>query len=153
MRVQTLPSDRVAAAIVASLLLIVACSGTSSNVPPVIPPADGARIVVPRSGQNDVHPVPADSFQAEFDANGHIQLTIDWWSGVEPCTVLDSIVVERRDPLVTVTLREGSGPRDVACIAIAERHRTFVDLGEFEPGTYTIRDGTARDPGLEIVVS
>ena len=47
----------------------------------------------------------------------------------------------------TITLREGHGPGEVACIDLAQLKATRIDLGELEPGTYTVVDGgggTAR---------
>lgn len=79
-------------------------------------------------------------------------VTADWWSGVEPCTVLDSIAVRRDGNLVSIELREGRGPEDIACIAIAELHRASVDLGALEPGTYTIRDAAGGAADIEVVV-
>lgn len=128
-------------------------TGTPGGTPSDDLPGQGVKVVVPRPGQLDVHPTAAETLTAVVDDARHIQLTIDWWSGVEPCTILDSIVVERGTPVITVTLREGRGPEDVACIAIAEQHRTVVDLGEFEPGTYTIRDGAGGAPDIEVTVS
>jgi hypothetical protein len=116
------------------------------------PPADGAKIVVPRPGQLDVHPVPAETLRATVDGRS-VEVSVDWWTGVEPCTILDTIIVQRGDASFAITLNEGRGPEDVACIAIAELHRTFIDLGELEPGTYTIRDATGGAPDIEVVVS
>ena len=108
-------------------------------------------MVVPKPGQLDVHPVSAESLAATVDGRT-VVISVDWWSGVEPCTVLDSIVVERGDGTYAITLREGRGPGDVACIAIAELHRTFIDLGELVPGTYLVTDATGGAPAIEVVV-
>lgn len=116
------------------------------------PPADGAVVVVPRPGQLDVHPVSAETLRATVDGRS-VQVAVDWWTGVEPCTILDTIVVERGEGDFAITLHEGRGPGEMACIAIAELHRTFIDLGELEPGTYTIRDATGGAPDIEVVVS
>jgi hypothetical protein len=83
----------------------------------------------------------------------NVTITIDWWSGVEPCTILDSIVVERGEGAFAITLREGRGPGEVACVAMAEKHRAFVDLGQLEPGTYTISDATGGATPIEVVVA
>ncbi len=115
------------------------------------PPADGAVVVVPRPGQLDVHPVSAETLRATVDGRS-VEVSVDWWTGVEPCTVLDTIVVQRGDGEFAITLHEGRGPGEMACIAIAELHRSFIDLGELEPGTYTIRDATGGAPDIEIVV-
>jgi hypothetical protein len=115
-------------------------------------PIDGVKVVTPRPGQLDVHPVSAETLRADVDGR-KVLVTIDWWSGVEPCTILDTIVVERGEGSFAITLREGRGPEDVACIAIAEQHRAFVDLGELEPGTYTISDATGGAPAITVTVT
>jgi hypothetical protein len=80
---------------------------------------------------------------------------ITYASGVEPCYVLDSIVVERGDHAFTITLRQGHGPGDAVCIQLAEIVRSFVDLGELQPArtrsaipersTTDLRDGRLTD--------
>jgi hypothetical protein len=130
-----------------------------ATIPPVgdgsagdgLPPAGGAKVVVPRPGQLDVRPVAAESLAATVNGRS-VVISADWWSGVEPCTILDSIAVERAAFTIAIALREGRGPDDVACIAIAELHRAFIDLGELEPGTYTIQDATGGAPPITVVV-
>lgn len=153
---------RATAALLSLAIVLAACSATSA--PPdtpvatdpgsgEVPPADGgAKVVVPRPGQLDVHPVAAEQLTASVDGRT-VVVTVDWWSGVEPCTILDSIIVARGEGSFAITLREGRGPEEVACIAIAERHRAEVDLGELEPGTYTISDATGGAPPIEVVVT
>ncbi|MEV0309156.1 hypothetical protein [Nonomuraea fuscirosea] len=57
-----------------------------------------------------------------------VQLT--WWSGVEPCTVLDRVKVKETSKRVTVTLYEGTGrkAKNVSCIMIAIEKTTTVTL-------------------------
>jgi hypothetical protein len=98
--------------------------------------------VVPRPGQLMVHPVGVSELLARRDGR-HVVLNARWWSGVEPCAVLDSVGVARDGDTITVTLFEGTSDPDVACIAIAVEKVTVIDLGELEPGTYTI----TADPG------
>ena len=150
--------------IVAAALLLAACgaSTTSPDAPvtgvPVDPApsdpgaGDGPPLVVPRPGQLDVHPVPIDTLEALVEGR-RVAVTANYTSGVEPCQILDTIVVDRGEGSFTITLNEGHGPEDVACIAIAEFKRTRVDLGELAPGTYTIRDGTGNAPPIEVVVT
>jgi hypothetical protein len=114
-------------------------------------PADGAKVVVPRPGQLDVHPVSIETLTATVEGR-QVTIAADWWSGVEPCTILDTIVVDQDGATFAITLREGRGPEDVACIAIAELHRAFIDLGELEPGTYTVTDATDGMPVTEFTV-
>ncbi len=113
----------------------------------------GAKVVVPRPGQLDVHTVAAETLTASVDGR-RLTVTIDWWSGVEPCTILDTVVVETEPDGYAITLREGRGPEEVACIAIAEQHRTVVEFpDDLAPGTYTIRDGAGGAPAIEVVIS
>ena len=84
-------------------------------------------------------PSPRIRFAARVDGR-HVVLTITYTSGVEPCSVLDTIVVERGDHSFAITLREGHGPGNQVCIMIARVMHTQVDLGELDPGTYTITD-------------
>ena len=84
-------------------------------------------------------PVPAESLTARVDGN-KIIVTAMWTSGVEPCTILDSIVVDKGEGTYTVTLREGSSPQEIACIAIAEQHVTEFEIPDVAAGTWTISD-------------
>ena len=112
----------------------------------------GAPFVVPKPGQLDVKPIKAEEITAAVDGR-HVVLTIAWTSGVEPCYVLDSIVVDQGDHSFAITLREGHGPEDVMCIQIAERHQTQVDLGELEPGRYAITDAQGGAAPIGVTVS
>ncbi|WP_245642343.1 hypothetical protein [Nonomuraea candida] len=57
-----------------------------------------------------------------------VQLT--WWSGVEPCTVLDRVKVKETGRKVTITLYEGASPKakNVSCIMVAIEKTTTVKL-------------------------
>ena len=115
----------------------------------VVPPDEG---VIPQPGQLDVHPVRAEKITAAVDGR-HVVLTIAWTSGVAPCNVLDSIVVDKGTGTFAITLREGASRRGVMCIEIAKRYTTHVDLGDLEPGTYTITDGQGGAPAIEVVIA
>ena len=66
-------------------------SGGPSTDP--VPPV-GGKPVLPKPGQAvNVHPVPADRLELGWTAPPIVRAT--WTSGVEPCTILDSIVVDR----------------------------------------------------------
>jgi hypothetical protein len=57
-------------------------------------------------------------------------LKLTWWSGVEPCSVLDRVKVKETRKRVTVTLYEGTAPKakNTACIMIAVEKTTTVKL-------------------------
>ena len=122
-----------------------------SDDPALIDPL--GRIVVPKPGQLDVRAIPAQSLSAAVDGR-RVTLTIDYTSGVEPCYILDSIVVAVGADAATfaITLREGHGPGDVVCIEIAESKRAVVELGELAPGTYTISDATGGAAPISVTV-
>jgi hypothetical protein len=123
--------------------------GDGGNVAP-----DGAKIIVPKPGVAiDVQAISAETLTASLDGR-RLTVAATWWSGVEPCSILDSVVVDAEDGGFAITLFEGRGPGDVACIAIAEQHRTFIEFpADLVPGTYTIRDATGGAPDIEVVVS
>jgi hypothetical protein len=121
-----------------------------SEDPVVIDPL--GRIVVPKPGQLDVRPIPAQTLSAAT-AGRRATLTIDYTSGIEPCNILDSIVVAVDAKAFAITLREGHGPQqDVVCIEIAESKRAIVDLGELAPGAYTISDTTGGATPITVTV-
>ena len=160
------------------LLVIAACSGSAvtpsgpgspaastgpSATLPAIPstsPSDGATATdpsasdpgIPKPGQLDVHPIKAESLSAAIDGR-HVVITIHWTSGVEPCNTLDTILVQKGDHSFAMTLREGHGSEDVMCIEIAQMKRAEVDLGDLEPGRYTITDATGGAAPIEVVVT
>ena len=170
---------RLGAGLLSLSMLLVACSaaaGPSASVPPVslspdvpvtAPPSDpadpsqdpsqdpgivdGAKVVVPKPGQLDVHDVSADSLTARVDGST-IVVTATWFSGVEPCNVLDTVIVAKGQGSYSITLREGHGPEDVACIAIAELHKTEIAIPDVAPGTYQITDGTGGAAPIEVTV-
>lgn len=143
-------------------LVLVACgSAAGPDTPVTAPPVDpsvigspdpGGDFVIPKPGQLDVRDIAADRLEATADGST-VTVTVTWTSGVEPCSVLDSIVVDRGEGLFTVTLREGRGPEEVACIAIAQQFRTRFEIPDVAPGTYTVRDGAGNAPDIEVVVS
>jgi hypothetical protein len=141
-------------------LVLVACgSAAGPDTPVTAPPVDpgvisspdpGGDFVIPKPGQLDVRDIAADRLEATADGSS-VTVTVSWTSGVEPCSVLDSIVVDRGEGQFTVTLREGRGPEEVACIAIAQQFRTRFEIPDVAPGTYTIRDGAGNAPDIEVV--
>lgn len=170
-------SARLAAGLLTLIVGLAACSGSpatstppsgSASTPPdtpvTAPPSDpsgapsveppiGAKPVVPKPGQAvNVHPVPAESLSARVDGSTII-VKATWWSGVEPCTILDSIVVDKGEGTYTVTLREGNSPQEIACIAIAEQHVTEFEIPGVAPGTWRIVDAGGTAPPVDVTVA
>jgi hypothetical protein len=103
---------------------------SSGPLPADPPPVDtGPQLVEPRPGMADVYARPFD--RAMPDAAG-TAVTVDFVSGVEPCSVLDHVDVGYRERSVTITLFEGHDPAagDVACIEIGVFKRVVVALDE-----------------------
>jgi ABC-type transport system substrate-binding protein len=172
------PTGRIAAGLLTVALLLGACSSaaapsTQPSTPPsanstepspdspvTAPPSDGVgqvpapggKFVVPKPGQLDIHPVPADSLAARVDGSTII-VTATWTSGVEPCNVLDSIEVAQGSDTYTITLREGHGPEEIACIAIAEQHKTEFEIPNVAAGTYTIADSGGLAAPIRVTVN
>ncbi len=95
-------------------------------------------LVAPGAGLTGVHQVAATRLDTALNGRD-LAVRVAWWSGVEPCTVLAGVDVARDGNTFTLTVSEGSGaPPDTACIEIAQYKATIVDLGELEPGTYTV---------------
>lgn len=126
---------------------------------PVVPiPGDGAppgvgraTMVVPKPGRLDVHPVAALTIEATVTGR-RVQVRLTWWSGVEPCSVLDSVGVARTGTDIDLTILEGADQLGGACIEIAMLKGTIVDLGELPVGTYTISAGDQAPP-VHVTVS
>ena len=166
-------SGLVGVALLTLVFALSACasSGTASpnpsqppsDAPVTAPPSDGtggepspdpgfgAKPVVPKPGQLDVHQVPADSLAARADGNTVVVNPI-WTSGVEPCTILDHVEVTKGDGTISIALFEGRGPEDVVCIAIAEQHTTEVEIPDVAAGTWTIVDAGGNAPPIEVTV-
>ncbi len=85
--------------------------------------------VRPRPGMADLRAVPWET--ARQSPSGR-SLRITYWSGVEPCNVLDHVDVEYGGSQITVTLYEGHDPEagGVACIEVALRKVVRVPLEE-----------------------
>ena len=85
--------------------------------------------VIPRAGMADVRAIGWDRVDVAGDGR---TLTVHFWSGVEPCSVLDRVDVRHGDDAVTITLHEGHDPaaEDVACIEIAVAKSVTITLDE-----------------------
>jgi hypothetical protein len=125
--------------------------GGPAGPTPVDPGAGQPSLVIAKPGQLDPHPVSPQQLQASVDGR-HVLVKITWTSGVEPCYVLDSVNVQRSGMTIALTVFEGSSDRNAMCIEIAMIKATIVDLGELEPGTWTITapDGEAAPITLTI---
>lgn len=99
-----------------------------------------AQTVVPTPGMDNVH--PTGWIKAEPSADG-TSVTVRFWSGVEPCYVLDHVDVAFGTDAVTITLYQGSDPTagDVACIDIAMLKQVVVPLDQPLDGRQLV-DGT-----------
>lgn len=132
---------------------VIGGPGIIINDPNGDPLLGQAKFVTPAIGLINQHNVSVQLVRAAADDQG-VRAEVRWWSGVEPCTVLDSIKVDRDDAAKTIklTVVEGSGPGDVACIDIAQLKAAVVDLGKLAPGTWTISaEGDA--PPFQLAVS
>jgi hypothetical protein len=115
------------------------CPGDEEPV--ITDPYDGAQKVEPTPGMSGVNPTAFDEAVVGKDGT---TLTIFFWSGVEPCYVLDHVDVDSGPGAITVTLFQGhdASAGDVACIDIALLKKVVVQLDE-PVGDRRIVDGAA----------
>ena len=110
-----------------------------SNIsdPPATVAPQGPRQVTPIPGQNGVRPIPFRRMKVD----GRM-VTLSYYSGVEPCYVLDSVDVEYGQDKIIVTLMEGHSPNSegTACIELAEFKQVTIELKE-DPAGRKIVDG------------
>jgi hypothetical protein len=120
--------------------------------PGINPILGQATFVGPTAGLINQHPVSVQLVRAAADDQG-ATAELRWWSGVAPCNALDSVQIDKDDAARTIklTVIEGSGRGDVACIDIAQLKATLVDLGKLAAGTWTISaEGDAPSIELEV---
>lgn len=112
--------------------------GTSAPATPAVAPSPT------RPKGHTLHPRKVRWEKAKPSRDGRT-LTIVWWSGVEPCHVLDRVKVRQTAKSVTVTLYEGParGSRDAVCIEIAIQKSTTVKL-KAPLGKRKVIDGARR---------
>jgi ABC-type transport system substrate-binding protein len=125
--------------------------GGAPGDPGVVDPGQ-PRFVVPQPGQQNVHPVSIEEMDARVDGRRAV-LNARWWSGIEPCTVLDSVAWKRDGKTITISVREGSGQGDLVCIDIAMYKATLIDLGELEPGEYTVIAGEGNAAPIAFTIA
>jgi hypothetical protein len=124
----------------------------NGNFPPGGPGGPGQpEFVQPQPGQQMVRPVGITELIARVSGN-RVELNAKWSSGVEPCSVLDSIEVAREGTTFTISLFEGTSDPDAMCIAVAVEKVTLVDLGELASGTYTVRASMGDAPDITVEV-
>jgi ABC-type transport system substrate-binding protein len=126
--------------------------GGPSDPAPVDPGAGQPALVIPRSGQLNPRPLGATSLEPAVNGR-RVLVKVTWWSGVEPCNVLDSVKVDQTGTTVDITLIEGSSDPNAICIELAQQNATIVDLGELEPGTYTITSSLGDAPPVTVTVN
>jgi hypothetical protein len=132
-----------------------------TGIEPNPPGADGTvpgdpinvqpRITTPTAGLVDLHAVGAANLLATVDGRD-VTVRVSWWSGVEPCNVLASVDVARDGSTITLTVREGDTGQLIACDDLALYKGTFVDLGQLDPGSYTIK-AFGDAPAIQVVVT
>lgn len=108
--------------------------------------------MIARPGQLNLRPIPASLLEASVDGR-RVLVKATWWSGVEPCNILDSVKVDRSGSDIAITLIEGTGDPNAMCIEIAVQKATIVDLGELEPGTYSITSPGGEASAISVTVS
>ena len=120
--------------------------GDQPTSTPVAPggggPGTGApQVVEPTPGMDNVRPTAFDTATIGGDDT---TMTIVFWSGVEPCSVLDHVDVSYAVDTVTVRLFQGSDPHagDVACIDIAVQKQVTITVDEPLAGRHIV-DGAA----------
>jgi hypothetical protein len=130
--------------------------GTGIAVPvdptPVDPAAGQPTLVVPKPGRLNPHPVAPQMLQASIDGR-HVLVKITWASGIAPCSVLDSVMVERSGTTIALTVIEGADQLDVMCAELAMFKATIVDLGELDPGTWTITAPKGEATPINVAIS
>ena len=115
------------------------CPGDEEPAPS--DPYTGAEPVEPRSGMDGVAPIPFDKVVVGADDR---TLTVYFWSGVEPCYVLDHVDVDENAGAITITLFQGHDPSAVSavCIEIAVLKKVEVHVDAPVAGR-RIADGAA----------
>ncbi|GII02230.1 hypothetical protein [Planobispora takensis] len=114
----------------------------SHTVPPRDEPTQDPKPTKPTGDADNPHKVRWLKAKPSKDRRS---LRITWWSGVEPCHVLDRVSVKETSKRVTVTLWEGESSKvqNVACIEIAIQKVTTVKLKK-PLGKRKVVDGARR---------
>ena len=121
-------------------------------VDPNDPGGGAAKLVRPQPGQKDPHPVAPTKLETSVDGR-HVLVKVSWYSGIEPCSVLDSVRVERSGSEIAITPLEGIGDPNAVCIEIAVLKATIVDLGDLDAGTWRITAPTGDAAPIELTIA
>jgi hypothetical protein len=99
-----------------------------------------ATYLKPAMGLLDPRAMNVQLVRAAIGPADTVLVDLRWWSGVAPCNQLDrvEIVIDEAANTVRLSVFEGSGPGDIACIEIAELHATLVDIGKVASGAWAI---------------
>jgi hypothetical protein len=110
-----------------------------------------ADLVRPLPGRLNPRPSAPQKLEASVDGR-RVLVKLFWYGGIEPCSVLDSVKVVRAERVIAITIFEGSSDLDAVCIDIAKLKATIVDLGELEPGPWTIGAPDGSAPPLRVTI-
>jgi hypothetical protein len=128
-------------------------TGQGGNVMPPGGVPDNPTIVTVHPGQADPRDVSVVQLTSLVAISHHVIVRVRWWGGIEPCEILDSVVVTRDGTSFTIAARVGSAPGgQVGCIDIARDTATLVDLGVLPAGTYSVKASTGDALPISIVV-
>jgi hypothetical protein len=139
----------IAIAVVVVITVVAAAASQDPDTPVTSTPGASApgtpepQVVQPRPGMTDVIPSAFDTAKIGAD---DVTLTITFWAGIEPCSVLDHVDVDEAPGSVTVTLYVGSDPSagNVACPELAVRKQVTVTLDHALAGRDIVDGAVAR---------
>ena len=96
-------------------------------------------IVKPGAGLAGVHPVGAAKLDTAVNGRD-LAVRVSWWSGASNRATCSPASTSRATarPSPSPSARAAPPRPTSACIEIAQYKATIVDLGELEPGTYTV---------------
>lgn len=107
--------------------------------PPASEPSRDDGLTEPRPGQANVR---ARRWETAAVHDDDVTIDITYWSGVEPCYVLDRVEVREEAARVVITLYEGSQPGfDGACTEQAVERTTRIRLSA-SLGSRALVDGS-----------
>jgi len=118
---------------------------TPSGPPQPPDPAPGNPVIVTvHPGQANLRSANPYELSSRIDGTGHVFVRVRWWGGIEPCEMLDSVLITRDGTRFSLNARVGSPfGLNVACIESARDTATLVDLGVLPSSQYEV----LADPG------